>query len=196
VTDDLNEDWTEYYDEQEGREPRPMLLEVLDRFDAPGEAIDLGCGTGIETRAMLERGWSVFACDRQEEAILRTRRRAVAAGVEDRLTTVVAPMEEVDVPAADLVWASFSLFFCHPARFDGVWSKVTGAIRPRGRFAGQLLGDRDTWARQLDDVSSFTIERARALFDGFDVERFDEEEKEDEPGPKWWHVFHFVALKE
>jgi SAM-dependent methyltransferase len=193
VTDDLNEDWTEYYDEQEGREPRPMLLEVLDRFDTPGEAIDLGCGTGIETRAMLERGWSVFASDRQEEAILRTRRRAVAAGVEDRLTTIVAPMEDVDVPAADLVWASFSLFFCHRTRFEDVWSKVTGAIRPGGRFAGHLLGDRDTWARQLDDVSSFTPDRARALFEAFEIERFDEEEREDEPGPKWWHVFHVVA---
>jgi len=193
--DDLNESWTGYYDEQEGRAPRPMLLEVLSAFDAPGEAVDLGCGAGIETTAMLERGWSVFATDRQDEAIRRTAARATGAGVADRLTTRLAPMERVDLPPADLVWASYSLFFCDPDRFGDVWSRVTGAIRPGGRFAGQILGDRDTWARQLDGISSFTIEEARALFDGFDVERFDEEEKEDEPGPKWWHVFHVVARK-
>jgi SAM-dependent methyltransferase len=191
---DLNEDWTEYYDEQEGREPRPMLLEVLGLFDRPGEADDLGCGTGIETRAILERGWSVFATDRQQEAVRRTAER-MPPEVADRLRTHVGAMEDVELPPADLVWASFSLFFCDPARFPDVWSKVTGAIRPGGRFAGQLLGERDTWARQLDEISSFSIDRARALFEGFDVERFDEEEKEDEPGPKWWHVFHVVARK-
>jgi tellurite methyltransferase len=193
----LNEDWTEYYDEYQDREPRALLLSVLDAFDGPGEAVDLGCGTGIETLALLERGWSVFATDRQEEAILRTRAR-VPAELEPRLRTAVSPMENVDFPEADLVSASFSLFFCDPNRFDDVWSRLTSAIRRGGRFAGELLGDRDTWARQLaDEVSWFTIHRARALFDGFDVERFDEEEKQDddEDDPKWWHVFHVVARK-
>jgi hypothetical protein len=146
---------------------------------------------------MLERGWSVFATDRQEEAISRTRAR-VPDELEPRLRTLVSPMEQVEFPPADLVSASFSLFFCDPNRFDGVWSRLTGAIRPRGRFAGQLLGDRDTWARDPgEEVSSFTIDRARALLDGFEIERFDEEEKEDddEDDPKWWHVFHVVARK-
>jgi SAM-dependent methyltransferase len=193
----LNEDWTDYYDEYEGREPREFLLSVLDTFDRPGDAVDLGCGTGIETLAMLERGWSVFATDRQEEAMRRTRAR-VSAELEPRLRTLVSPMEQVEFPPADLVSASFSLFFCDPNRFDDVWSRLTSAIRPGGRFAGELLGDRDTWARQLEDeTSSFTIDRARALFDCFAIERFDEEEKQDddEDDPKWWHVFHVVARK-
>ena len=54
-------EWTEYYDEHEGREPREMLLEVLDAFGAGEErsAVDLGCGSGIDTLAMLRRGWRV-----------------------------------------------------------------------------------------------------------------------------------------
>jgi SAM-dependent methyltransferase len=189
-----NEDWTEYYDEGEGREPRELVLAVLDTFVSPGEAVDLGCGSGIETLAMLERGWSVFATDREEEAIRRTRAR-VPDRLRPRLETLVSPMEEVTFPPADLVSASFSLFFCDPARFGDVWSRLTSAIRPGGQFAGHLLGERDTWARQLDEISSFTIDEARALFDGFELERFDEEEHEGDPGPKWWHFFQIVARR-
>jgi hypothetical protein len=77
-----------------------------------------------------------------------------------------------------------------------VWRRVRGAIRPGGRFAGELLGDRDTWAPE-DDTSAFTIDRARALFEGFELEGFEEEEEDGEAcsGPKHWHVFHAVARR-
>ena len=83
-------EWTEYYDEHEGREPREMLLEVVDAFGAGEErsAVDLGCGSGIDTLAMLRRGWRVFAIDAEEEAIERVRRR-VPGTLSSRLTTAV-----------------------------------------------------------------------------------------------------------
>jgi SAM-dependent methyltransferase len=189
-------EWTEYYDENEDRAPREMLLDVLDAF-GPEEhqAVDLGCGSGIDTLAMLERGWSVFAIDAEEEAIGRVRKR-VPSSLAPRLGTLVSRMEEVELPSADLVWAGFSLFFCHPDRFGEVWQRVRGAIRPAGRFAGELLGDRDTWAPK-DDMSAFTIDEARALFEGFELERFEEEEEDGEAcsGPKHWHVFHAAARR-
>jgi SAM-dependent methyltransferase len=189
-------DWSEYYDEYEDREPRAILLDVLDTFgDAGRTAVDLGCGSGIDTLAILQRGWIVFATDAEQEAIDRLRAR-VPTDLAPRLRTQVARMEEVDLPPADLVWASFSLFFCDPDRFPEVWGRIRDAVRPGGRFAGQLLGDRDTWASR-DDISSFSFEEARALFDGLELERFDEEEKEgDDPvDAKHWHVFHAVARR-
>jgi tellurite methyltransferase len=189
-------EWTEYYDENEDRSPREMLLEVLDGFGS-GEhwAVDLGCGNGIDTLAMLERDWSVFAIDGEEEAIRRVRKR-VPSSLAPRLRTLVSRMEEVELPQVDLVWAGFSLFFCDPDQFDQVWQRVRRAIRPQGRFAGELLGNRDTWAPE-DDISAFTIGQARALFDGLELERFEEEENDGEAcsGPKHWHVFHAVARR-
>jgi tellurite methyltransferase len=189
-------EWTEYYEENEDRAPREMLLDVLDAFGSDEhQAVDLGCGSGIDTLAMLERGWSVFAIDAEEEAIGRVRKR-VASSLAPRLRTLVSRMEEVELPPTDLVWAGFSLFFCHPDRFNEVWQGVRRAIRPGGRFAGELLGDRDTWAPE-EDTSAFTIDQARALFDGFELERFEEEEEDGEAcsGPKHWHVFHAVARR-
>lgn len=185
--------WTDYYDEQGEREPRELLLGALAAFPVPGDATDLGCGQGIDTVAMLDRGWRVFATDAEPEGIRRLKARLTGERAA-RCTVELARMEEVDLPAADLVHAAFSLFFCPPERFAEVWAKVRGSILPGGRFAGEILGDRDTWAGD-PEMSAFDESAARALFDGLDIERFDEEENDGEAcsGPKHWHVFHVVA---
>jgi tellurite methyltransferase len=185
--------WSDYYEQNEGREPRELLMDVLGSYDRPGRAIDLGCGAGIDTLAMLSRGWRVFATDAEREAIDRLRAR-VPGDLAGRLETRVSPMEEVELPPADLLFASFSLFFCDPARFPDVWRRIGAALAGGGRFVGELLGDRDTWAPEAD-MSSFAESQARSLFDGWTIERFDEEEEDGEAcsGPKHWHVFHVVA---
>jgi SAM-dependent methyltransferase len=188
--------WTDYYDEQGDREPRELLLDVLDGFgDGAGEAVDLGCGQGIDTLAMLERGWHVFAIDAEPEGIRRLRRR-VPQRLAGALRSEVASMQDVELPPVDLVWASFSLFFCPPELFEGLWARVRDAIRPGGRFAGQLLGDRDTWAAR-NEISAFARADAERLVDGLEVERFDEEDEDGEAcsGPKHWHLFHVVARR-
>jgi trans-aconitate methyltransferase len=183
--------WPGYYAANEGRAPREELVEVLARFPAPGSAVDLGCGAGIDTVAMLDRGWTVLAIDAEPEAIDRLRSRA---GDRSALRTEVSSMEDVVLPPVDLVWASYSLFFCDPGRFPVVWQRIGAAIRPGGRFAGELLGDRDTWA-SLVDHTALQRSAAEALFAGWTVERFGEEENDGEAfnGPKHWHYFSVVA---
>jgi SAM-dependent methyltransferase len=189
--------WTDYYDAQEhDREPRELLVRVLDAF-GPGvwEAAELGCGQGFDTLEMLRRGWSVVAVDAEPEGIRRLLAR-VPDVLRQRLDARVARMEDVDVPPVDLVWASFSLFFCPPERFDDLWDRIRAAIRPGGRVAGHLLGDRDTWAPD-DDITAHTREAALGRLEGLEVERFEEEEEDGEAcsGPKHWHVFHFAARR-
>jgi tellurite methyltransferase len=185
--------WSDYYEQNEGREPRDRLLGILATYPEPGRAVDLGCGAGIDTQAMLTRGWRVLAIDAEDDAIRRLRAR-VPWELRGRLETRVAPMEEVELPPADLLHASFSLFFCDPERFADVWRRIGASLAGGGRFVGELLGDRDTWAPE-PDMSAFTETQARALFDGWTLERFEEEEEDGEAcsGPKHWHVFHAVA---
>jgi len=105
-------------------------------------------------------------------------------------------MEEVDLPPADLVWASYSLFFCDPARFPDVWRRIREAVVPGGRFAGQLLGDRDTWATERE-MPWFDRDGVGTLFEGWAIERLDVEDQDGEAWavPKHWHVFHVVARR-
>ena len=183
--------WSDYYAANEGRAPRDQLLDVLSRFDEPGSAVDLGCGAGIDTLAMLDRGWTVLAIDAEPEAIERMRRRA---GDNPALDTQLSPMEDVDLPPADLVWASYSLFFCDPAHFPKVWERIRTSVLAGGRFAGELLGDRDTWA-SMPERTAMTRAEAEALFTRWTVERFEEEDEDGEAcsGPKHWHLFHVIA---
>jgi SAM-dependent methyltransferase len=186
--------WTAYYESQGERAPRDLLLSTLDAF-GPGarDAIDLGCGTGIETVAILRRGWRVFAVDAEPVGVDRLLVRA-SPPERERLDAQVGSIEDVELPSADLVWAGYSLFFVPPQRFATTWRGVRASVRPGGRFAGQLLGERDTWAAG-GDVNAHRRADAEAFFDGWTLERFDEEENDGDAcsGPKHWHLFHVVA---
>ncbi len=186
--------WTVYYDAQGDRPPRPLLLETMEAFGPEArEAIDIGAGAGIETAAILARGWRVFAIDSEQAGIDRLRARVPAVQLS-RLRIVLATVQEVELPASDLVWAGYSLFFVPPDRFAEVWRAVRASVRPGGRFAGQLLGERDSWAAG-GDVNVHGRAEAEELFEGWAVERFEEEENDGEAcsGPKHWHLFHVVA---
>ena len=192
--------WTDFYQNVSGRQPRPLLLDVLKRFeqepsDQPRRAIDLGCGDGIETAFLLANGWHVLAVD-SEPAAFEHLHAKIPAASKERLQTQVARFEEVELPHADLIYAGFSLPFCHPQRFDALWSRIVSSITPGGRFAGQLFGVNDTWADN-PGMTFFTAEQARALFTALEVEHFHEEDKDGRStiGPKHWHLFDVIARK-
>ena len=186
-------DWTRYYDAV-GEEPRDTLLEALDRFDAPGVAVDLGCGTGRDTIELLRRGWQVVAIDSAPEGIRRLR---AATGDDERLETQVTAFEDAALPACDLVNASFSLPFCPHDRFADLWARIGKALRPGGRFCGQLFGDRDGWASD-PGIAFLSRREVETLLGAYDVERLDEVEEDSKTAvgdPKHWHVFHVVARR-
>ena len=141
---------------------------------------------------MLDRGWTVLAIDAEPDAIERLRSRA---GDRGALRTELSPMEDVVLPPVDLVWASYSLFFCDPGRFPDVWGRIGAAIgrrRPIRRRAARRPRHVGLPRGPHRDAASGGRE---ALFDGWIVERFEEEENDGEAfdGPKHWHYFHVVA---
>lgn len=188
--------WTTYYEKTTGRPPRPTLLHALDGFAVPGFAVDLGCGDGRDAVEMLRRGWSVLAIDSEPAAIERLTQRPdlPTAGT---LETRVARFEDAAWPAADLVNASFSLFFCAEEEFPALWRKIVASLKPGGRFAGHLLGPRDSWVGRRR-VVAFDDTQLDRLIGHLIVERRDIEE-EDSVTPrgeaKHWHIHHLVLRK-
>lgn len=198
------ERWGRYYDAVAAKPPRPTLLHALDRFSAEGIpasgkppplALDLGCGDGRDTVELLRRGWKVLAIDATPEAIDRLLARPdlpKSALLEAR----VEQFEDFQPPACDLVNASFSLPLCSPEDFPALWGRLTAAIRPGGRFAGQLYGPQDDWAGRGITIHDRTaIERLCA---GFQVEKLDETVEDGTTAlgkSKRWHIFHLVLTK-
>lgn len=74
--------------------------------------------------------------------------------------------------------------------------KIVNAVRPGGRFAGQLFGVRDEWATPADPAF-LTITAAQELLQPFDLEVFTEIEEDGQAvsGPKHWHYFEVIGRK-
>ena len=160
-------------------------------------AVDLGCGAGRDTFALLERGWNVLAIDAEPGAIkwIRSRSKGKHRG---RLKTHVWTFKEARLPKADLVNASFCLPFCRPKDFPLVWAKIRGSLRNGGRFSGNFFGDRDQWAsdRKMTFQSASQVDE---LLRGLKVEYLKEIEEDGTTAdgtPKHWHYFDVVAKKD
>ena len=195
-----NYQWSDFYNAVAGREPRDLLVAAVERFThepaaRPRKAIDLGCGDGTETAYLLAKGWHVLAIDSEPTAFHHLKAK-VPPLARARLQTQIAEFEDVALSATDLIYAGFSLPFCHPQRFDALWRNIVDNIIPGGRFAGHLFGVNDTWASN-EDMTFFSLDQARNLFSGFEVEYFREEDEDGEStiGPKHWHVFYVIAKK-
>jgi tellurite methyltransferase len=195
MTPETTPEWTSYYEAVDGREPRELLIEALGVVVGVGSAIDLGCGDGTETAELLRRGWRVLAIDSEPDGIRRLQERVPVADAA-RLQARVARFEDLGpLPRADLVHAAWSLPFCSPASFPGLWASIVAALPPGGVFAGQLFGDRDSWAVE-PDMTFHTEAEARAMLSPLEMLVFREEENDGEDAlgnPKHWHAFHVIA---
>lgn len=197
-----NRDWSAYYNAVVGRPPRDTLLAALAHFDSENHAftsrfaVDLGCGEGRDTVEILRRGWRVLAIDGEPEAINRLLSRP---DINPKLLEVhLSRFERLILPpAVDLINASFSLPFCPPEYFPNLWTNIVISLRLGGRFCGQLIGNKDTWAIH-SSMNHHTRAQVEVLLQPFEIESLEEE---DHPGKtaigeeKYWHIFHIVARK-
>ncbi|MER8220728.1 class I SAM-dependent methyltransferase [Streptomyces sp. NPDC094143] len=106
--------------------------------NAPRRIVDLGCGTGAGTFALLDRfpDAHVTAVDNSSEHLRRLRSKACARDVEERVRTVQADLDAVgwpDLGSPDLVWASASMH--HMTYPDRVLRGVHDLLAPGGLFA-------------------------------------------------------------
>ena len=190
-------DWIAYYEATAQRSPRRTLLFALERFGrsaVPRHAVDLGSGDGRDAIELLRRGWSVLAVDAEAAALSRLAARPDLPP-DARLATLCRRFEDAAWNTADLVNASFALPLCPPDQFPALWQRIRSSLKPGGRFAGQLYGERDGWAGR-PGMTHLHRPEAEALLKGLAVELFEEEESDavtPRGRPKHWHVFHIVA---
>ena len=194
---DENTNWPEFQRRTLDISPRKMLVKALEFFgDFTGHAVDLGCGSGIDTIALAERGWSVCAVDSTPDGFENIMSK-LSEEKRRNVTCIHGNFEDIEIPETDLVYSSFSIPFCRPEIFDVFWGRIVNAIRPGGRFSGNLFGEKDEWA-YMTDVTFITVDRIDDLFKDFEIEYFREQYSE---GPavltptKLWHLFEIAAKK-
>ena len=188
--------WADYNAAQADRPVRSLCLDAM-AFAGPGtgrRAIDLGCGAGKETLAMLRAGWSVHAVD----SLPDTRERLLGIAPADavgRLNIEVRAFQDLlQLPPAELIFAGYSLPFVHPDRFAGFWAVMLDALQPQGVLAVNLFGDRDSWAG-IPVWNFHTETGARQLFAGLEILKFEVYDADGQSfrGPKHWHIYDVIA---
>jgi len=109
------------------------VLQLLD--PRPGELIlDVGCGDGVLTARIVEAGASVIGLDSSEEMVEAARARGIEAFVAD-----CEGMDLARFGQFDAVFSNAALHWMLDP--DAVASGIFGALKPGGRFVGEMGGE-------------------------------------------------------
>ncbi len=192
---DESDSWAAYHAATHGRPPHPLLVRAAAMLPAPGDALDLGCGAGNDTRYLLAIGFRVTAVDADPDAV-----RVLNALGEKRLQAIRSTFADFafDHDGYDLISAQLALPFNPPESFDAMFSRLVGALRPGGIFTGDLFGVRDAWNTSASGMRFHTRVEAERLLDGLQLREFREVEGDVQlvsGEPHHGHSFEIIAQR-
>ena len=183
--------WSDFYQITKERPPWPRLVTAVELLGYTGQALDLGCGAGRDTRYLLARGFEVTSVDREAASL------AILADLPtEHLHLVQAGFEDFAFECYDLVNAHFALPFTRKDQFTAVFARLKASLKPRGIFVGQFFGVNDTWNTPENNMTFLSREQAHEQLAGLDTLEFVEEDQDGTTADgtqKHWHVYHIIA---
>lgn len=158
----------------------PWLTRWETVLPSGGDALDIGCGVGLDTEMLLKKGYAVTAIDFSDQAVRLARRRNPAADVR-RLN--IDQLEMLDPNRYALVLANLTLHYLSREGLDRAFANIEHLLRPGGWFVFRLNASDDRNYGSPDDATSwgqvevdgvmkqfFTEEKIRTVTEGrFDI---------------------------
>ncbi len=116
------------------QEPNRFLDPITETRDKPGTALDLGCGSGVDSVHLAELGWRVTSLDFMQEALDMTLERAREAGVTVEPVHADVTEWDNDTPF-DLLLDSGLLHNMSRDKIAGYRGRILRWLQPDGDFA-------------------------------------------------------------
>ncbi|CAH0525790.1 class I SAM-dependent methyltransferase [Vibrio hippocampi] len=195
--DENTEIWRQYYQRALSRthSKRTELAVRLNESNL-NVATDCGCGTGSDIQYLEQQGLQVYGFDVNPDAIAICKDRFASKSMVE---ISESSFESFDYPRSGVVIANSSLFFANPHRFDETWNNIHSSIENGGVFAGDFMGEKDSWAEHYrNPTTPFSESQVIDLFAGFEIVRWferDEKAKTSLGRMKHWHTYSVVAVK-
>lgn len=192
----LMENKKEFLDKTKDKGPMFITIEFLRLGIKPGKAIDLGCGAGRDTIALIKNNWRVLSIDKENvENIIKER---LTNEQLNNFKFEVQDFENLSIEKVELIIANNSIPFCHKKYFDKLWNTINHSIKSEGYFVGNFFGIRDDWAKNKAEMVFLNKEKILDLFCEYKIINFKEIEKEEKTtlgNMKHWHIFEVIAEK-
>lgn len=157
------------------RSPSDHLLRTLAAVPVSSEILDLGCGHGRHTEALLRLGFPVHACDPRPEAVQKTRETVEDLLEQGEADTVVqvATLDGIDYPEATFDWivaADAETYVSTEEDLRVLFQKGRRLLKPGGWFyvslpAVEEEGMSEEKQEEPDRFVEDTIERQRSAAD-------------------------------
>ncbi len=189
-------EWADYFEASETGKLHPLFERLTPHLRDGAKALDLGCGVGLGTAFLCERGQRVSAVDIHEEALMRLKRKVPAGAAPEVIQSDFRELEFQE-STFDLVVATNALYFLPPEYFAAFWRRLVSWIKPGGIFMGQFMGPGDAWSFREDYNTHTALEVQRLLTD-FEVLHLHDDERDTviiTGKPNHVHVVHVIARK-
>ena len=196
-------DWTKYYAATANDPPSRLAKEALERTSKRTAALDLGAGSGRNTRLLIsEKFEKIFAVEPSHHA----PHLEAAEGVEliyskDTLETFFGlsgpPKFELEF---DLILCLNTFFFIKKEDVHSLLIRMGAALAHGGVIAFNVLGGGDEWALDgREDISWFNDSEIAAIEEEFHplYSSLETEYKKTALGtPKLWQTYSMVCVRE
>lgn len=189
----MRKNWRPYYQLTKDLPPSTGLVKAIELLGKTGEALDLGCGAGRDTRYLLAYGFKVTAVDRDAASL-----SMLIELPTEQLRLVQSSFEVFTFEHYDLVNAHYALPFLQKDQFSSVFAPLKASLNSGGVFVGQLFGIHDSWNIHESHLTFFSRTQALAQLEDLKVIEFEEQDSDGvtaEGQPKHWHVYHIIACK-
>jgi len=128
---------------------RAEMWRTLDVTFVPGSRLlDLGCGTGLDAVRMARAGYTVTATDWSPQMIERTRERAAAAQLQERVCTLACGSHELDrleeAGQFDGAYSNLGALNCVP-ELSAVAVECARLLKPAGALVFAVIGRICPW---------------------------------------------------
>lgn len=175
-----------FFEETVGADVTPLYERFLKYVPEGGKILDLGCGSGRDVKAFLERGYVADGADRSEELC---KLASEYTGVKIKQMDF-AQLEAVD--EYDAIWACASLLHVPCEELPKIFELARRALKPSGVMYmsykyGDYEGDRD--GRFFNDMTEEKFAGVFADIEGLSlIEEWYSEDVRRGKDVKWYNV--------